>query len=1131
MESTPDKSALNAQTLTGPRYWKSLDDLLETPAFESWLHNEFPQGAAETKGLNRRQFVKIMGASFALAGFGMSGCRRPEQKIVPYSKQPENMIPGVPKYFASAMPTSTDAVPLAVETHMARPTKIEGNANFKPYGGATSTYAQASILDLYDPDRATQSIRFEGNTAKPLSPSEVKDLLTRTRETFAANEGEGLGILMDGSSSLSREQLLSDLAKAYPKAVIAEYEPVDVKAPERAAKALYGKPLRPHFHFDKAKRVLAFDADFTQCANGNIGYSRDFANARRVHSAKDAHKMSRLYMVESDFTTTGGMADHRVRLSASQIPAFMAAVAAALMRKRGNADASVIHALDAKAAKLEVKNKAEWIAACVEDLLAHRHQSLVVAGEHLPLEAQQLAYLMNEELEASGHTMEWLQLEDSAAGDLDTLAEAMRADRIQTLVIVGGNPAYDAPADLDWPKLQKRVPEVIRYGMAVDETSKASTVHIAATHYLESWNDARTLDGTLVPVQPMIMPLFEGLMELEVLARLAGAAVTDAYEIVLNTFSKRVSDADKKKAFEAFLHRGYLPKSGFPRVKASARAAAVEKAIARLSAATTEFGKDALEVRIVPSAQVFDGRYNNNGWLQELPEPMNKICWENSINISPRLAEELGFDPETVRWRPVSAVNANTHVDGRQVAPVGKLKLNGVTLEGPVNIQPGLANYTVTVAMGYGRRVVGRVGKGTGFDVFPALKSETGKTITGCTLEILEKTVDVANTQQHWSMEGRAIIREANADYYEKHPEFVDHMGMESHTPPVYGKERTKPLDWKVTNQPRGGSAYKTPEFTGPQQWGMSIDLNVCTGCNQCVIACQSENNIPIVGREQVIHGREMHWIRLDRYYSSGDVSQNAKQIPEDPQVSLQPMACVQCEMAPCEQVCPVNATVHDDQGLNVMAYNRCVGTRYCSNNCPYKVRRFNFFDWNKREIGHFYEGPLGPNKYKTEGGKLHEMQRNPDVTVRMRGVMEKCTYCQQRIESAKINQKAKARNSDDILVPDGTIKTACQQACPSDAIAFGDIADSNTEVYKIKQSDRDYSVLGYLNTRPRTTYLARLRNPNPKMPDYHTMPLSQMEYMQASGHGGDHGSTDAHGHASEGHHETPAHAPEDTHH
>lgn len=503
--------------------------------------------------------------------------------------------------------------------------------------------------------------------------------------------------------------------------------------------------------------------------------------------------------------------------------------------------------------------------------------------------------------------------------------------------------------------------------------------------------------------------------------------------------------------------------------------------------------------------------------MQECPDPITKLTWDNVILISPALAKSLGFDTKEGDFLIDGVVKKSANFKrGREVSRIAELTVDGVSVRGPIHIQPGLADWTVVVSLGYGRRNVGRVGKGTGFDVYPLVTSTDRSVRQAASIRLTSSTYNLGNTQEHWSMEGRAIIRENTTHTHLKNSEWAQEMGMESHSPPIYGKDKNMPLSQKVLKNPRGGSAYETPAFGDPppnvriwrneenrakfipeQQWGMSIDLNTCTGCNACVVACQSENNIPIVGKDQIMRGREMHWIRLDRYYSSGDLQTSRREIPADPQVSLMPVGCLHCEMAPCEQVCPVNATVHDNQGLNVMAYNRCVGTRYCANNCPYKVRRFNFFDYNRRSTDEFYKGPLGEDLYKTEGGTLVSMQRNPNVTVRMRGVMEKCTYCVQRIQSAKIAQRVKARDTNDIHIPDGVLKVACQTACPTESIVFGDVSDPKSAVSLAKDNDRDYALLGYLNTRPRTTYLARLRNPNPKMPDFERIqyPASTIEY------------------------------------
>ena len=1090
--------------VVGPRYWRSLDELMETPGFEEFVQREFPQGASDMEGVNRRQFMKIMTASFALAGAGLSGCRQPVTRIMPYSRQPDRIVPGVPVYYATSLPTAKDNIPLVVETHQARPTKIEGNHLYGAYGGSTDVFAQASVLDLYDPDRATANSRG----TRTITRAEVNDLLQSVHDKYLSTDGQGLAFLAEESTSPTRARMQRELLEKFPRAVWAEYEPVDSNNPEIATKRLFGRRLRPHYRLRKTRRVLSLDTDFLHKEPGNLKYARDFADGRRFLHAGEAEpdKMNRLYQVESALTVTGSMADHRLRLSTGQIPAFAALVAAEVLRQKQSDSA-----LEGKFNKLgaDVPVDRQWIEECVSDLINFKGEALVVCGSHLPVEVHQLVFFINDLIGANGRTVAYLELPERETATISDLASEIEKGRVETLVIIGGNPAYNAPADLNWGHLQSSVKEVIRHGYHVDETSLLAIEkkghHIAATHFLESWSDGRAFDGTICVVQPMILPLFKGMQELELLGRLSGAANTDPYTLVFETFSALTDEVDKEKAFNRFLNSGLLPDTAFKAVKVDPDRPRLKSILATADFKPSIQDINGLEIRIVPDNHTWDGRYNNNGWLQECPDPMTKLTWENAIQISPRLAKEIGFDPRTSTFLKISAKSSSTFVGGFDVAPVAEITIDGVTLKGPVHIQPGLADYTVLLSMGYGRTKTGRVGRGTGFSVYPFLKAKAPAYSSGAVLSLTGETSYLANTQRHWSMEGRGIIREANVEDYQEHPDFAQKIGIESHSPPIYGTDEDKSLQFKVANQPRGGSAYEIPTFGGAQQWGMTIDLNTCIGCNACVVACQSENNIPIVGKEQVLRGREMQWIRLDRYYSSGDEKANRVEIPSDPQVSLMPVNCMHCENAPCEQVCPVNATVHDDEGLNVMAYNRCVGTRYCANNCPYKVRRFNFFDWNKRDLEHLYEGPVGPAGMP----ELQKMKMNPDVTVRMRGVMEKCTYCQQRIDQAKIAQKVKARDSDDILVPDGAIKTACQQVCPTSAIAFGDILDPTTEISRIKASDRNYSLLGYLNTRPRTTYLAKLRNPNKRMPDYHDMPLSRMEYearaSHGAGHGGDH--------------------------
>jgi len=1085
-----DHSAPAQRELTGPKYWRSLDELADTPGFREHLAREFPEGASSMEGVDRRQFMRLMAASFALGGLGLAGCRRPEAHILPYGKSVEYTVPGLPLYFATAMPLRKSAIPLLAETHQGRPTKLEGNPSYRPHGGASSLLAQASVLDLYDPERATAHTR-KGAT---LSPDQVNALLAGINQAYAGN-GEGLAFLADESASPTRARLVAKLRAQFPKAIWAEYEPVQDEPPVAAAQAAFGRNVKPVYRFAAARRILSLDADFFHAESGALYYAREFAKGRRVASAAEAEKMNRLYVAESGFSLTGSMADHRLRIASNHILALAAAIGGKVL------ETGMFEPLTKG---LEVS--AEWVEQCARDLLAHPGESLVVAGAHQPAAVHCLAYAMNAKLGGLGRTVDFVEVAPSGASTLSALATAIKAGAVKTLFILNGNPAYNAPADLEFGALLKSVSDVIRFGYYHDETSALAGTHLAATHYLESWGDARTADGTIVPVQPMIMPLFNGLMEVELLARLAGEAQPGAYEQV---FATRGGD---RKAFEKFLHDGLVEGSAYPVVSVAFDVQRSGAAFARVPAFVA-LSLSNLEVRFATDHKMDDGRFANNGWLQECPDPMTKISWDNAILVSPKLAAELGIVPAGSLLQVARKEEAEFY-QGRENARIFEVSLNGRKVSGPVHIQPGLSNYTVVLPLGYGRTRSGHIGTGAGFSAYPLRTSDAPAFATGATLRDTGERQQLANTQEHWSMEGRDIVREANVDEFRENPRFVAGIGMESHTPPVLGKDAGKDPAFIATTTPRGNSLYETPNFDGIHQWGMSIDLNTCIGCNACVVACQAENNIPIVGREQVMRGREMHWIRLDRYYSDGRADAEAfgaegnKILPEDPQVSMQPMTCQHCELAPCETVCPVNATVHDDEGINVMAYNRCIGTRYCANNCPYKVRRFNFFDFNKRATDALYLGPLG---HQSEMPELVKMVKNPDVTVRMRGVMEKCTYCVQRVQQAKIAQKRKAGASGDVEIPDGTIRTACQQVCPVEAIVFGNIKDAHSAVSLAKQQERDYAVLGYLNIRPRTTYLGKLRNPNPHMPDYSALPLSRVEYnhknhpAHGAGHGEDH--------------------------
>ena len=1124
----------NSESLaTGPRYWRSLDDLAANPAVQAQLEREFPEGADNLNGVDRRKFFKLMAASFALGGVGLAaGCRRPEAQILAYGKSVENIIPGLPLYYASAFPIRRNAIPVLAETHQGRPTKLEGNPGFAPYGGATNALVQASVLDLYDVDRATtHTIKGSAATA-----AQINDVLAALGADAKASKGEGLVFLSETSGSPTRARLVAKLKASLPKAVWAEYEPVADEAPVAAAEAAFGRAdLKPVYRFAKAKRILSLDADFFAAEAGALAYARDFAKGRKALT-KDAD-LNRLYAVESTFTLTGSMADHRLRLASSHLLAFAAALAGKV---------TGLDIFSSLAQGLDFKDKDKWLAAAAADLLAHKGESVIIAGAHLPAEVHAIVYALNVSLGAIGQTVDFVAVPSAPASGLAEVAKLLASGAVKTLVLLGGNPAYNAPADLGFAAAITKAGQVIRLGYHVDETAAAAPagVFLAAAHYLESWGDARTADGTIVPVQPMILPLFGGLTELEVLARILGEGKPDGYSLVYETITGLPGVAGDK-GFRQFLHDGLLADSAYAKVAVNFSARGVSKLLAAAPAPAV-VSEESLEVRFVFDAKVDDGRFANNGWLQECPEPITKIAWDNSILVSPRLAKKLGIEPGGSMIQVARKENA-AYSQGKEKAFIGELVVGGRKVRGPIHIQPGLSNWTVAVTLGYGRKVIGRVGHDVGFDGYALRGTDSLNIATGAKLSVVPGEFHLlANTQEHWSMEGRDIVREANLEEFRANPGFAAEMGMESHVPPTYGdltpsefaklsrEERAKITAERAATTPRGGSLMETPDFSGPKafldgvhQWGMSIDLNTCIGCSACVIACQAENNIPIVGKDQVLRGREMHWIRLDRYYSDGKIEAGAfggegnAELPEDPQVSLQPVACMHCELAPCETVCPVNATVHDQEGINTMAYNRCIGTRYCANNCPYKVRRFNFFDYNQRQLDSLYMGPLG----KKGMPELVKMVKNPDVTVRMRGVMEKCTYCVQRIQQAKIKQKVAAGASANVEIPDGSFKVACQQVCPVEAIEFGNVKDVNSRVSQAKAREQDYQLLGYLNIRPRTTFLGKLRNPNPEMPDYASQPLSRQEYEKKNHpagmeHGGGHGT----GHSEHGESHAPAH-------
>jgi len=973
-------------------YWRSLAQIEDLPEYRDALEREFPEGASELPdGITRRELMTLVGASLSLAG--LAGCRRPVEEIVPYVAAPEDIVPGIPRYYATTMPFGRSAYGLIVESHEGRPTKIEGNLAHPSTIGASSSRVQASMLGLYDPDRS-QSITLKG------ARKSWTDFVTAWGELSKAHaaDGGGLAVLSESFSSPTLARLASELRARYPKMQWATYDAVSDENRLAGLRQATGRDLDLVLRFDRASVILCLDADPLLTDPEMIRHARGFAAGRQAGASGGA--MNRLYAVEGVYSLTGAMADHRLRLESRRIAAFLAALAMRLGAPGASSQAGAdISGVDRR-----------WIDAVAKDLLANRGKGLIVAGERQPAGVHAAVCALNAHLGNTGKTVTYYETKDAAIPSVSSLASlvsAMKAGTVQTLVVLGGNPVFDAPADLDFASAMAKVPHSIALGHTVDETSSKTEWHIPRAHYLESWGDARAVGGTLSVVQPLILPLFGGRTPVEVLGLMVGGKDRPGYDIVRDTWQPILGAGEFDKKWNRVLHDGLLAGSELTEV------APVVKGEAFAELARASGSASGLEIVFVPSPSLHDGRFANDGWLQELPDPLTKLTWDNPALVSPKTAESL------------------TLVNGELV----RLDYAGRSLELPVWILPGMADGVVALTVGYGRQHAGRIGSKVGFDTFTVRSSVAPGFASGAKLTSLGRTYPLAATQDHGSMEGRPIVREST----------VAELRSEK-------KEEARPGALGVfEEEPEHFSLWKEHTYDKGHQWGMTIDLNTCIGCNACMTACQSENNVPVVGKIQVAKQREMHWIRVDRYFS-GEPSGS-------PEVVFQPVPCMHCEAAPCEQVCPVAATVHDGEGLNVMVYNRCIGTRYCSNNCPYKVRRFNFFNFTKDT----------PNVLK--------LAMNPDVTVRARGVMEKCTYCTQRINRAKIDAKLAGRE-----LRDGDVKTACQQACPAAAIEFGDIRDTSSRVAKAKADPRNYALLEELNTRPRTTYLTKVRNPNPDL-------------------------------------------------
>jgi MoCo/4Fe-4S cofactor protein with predicted Tat translocation signal len=1035
----------------GPELWRSLDELAGTPEFQELLHREFPRqasewvepaGAAGDDGVSRRAFLQLSTASLALAG--LTACtRQPLERIVPYVEQPEQVIPGRPLFFATTLTQGGYGIGVLAESHEGRPTKIEGNTEHPASLGSTDMLTQAAVLDLYDPARS-QSVLHDGRAAMASTFLVAVGELLRAQQ---ASGGQGIRLLTGAITSPTFAAQVRDFAARYPNARWHRWEPAGPLHSRAAALRAFGRAVDVRYDLTRADVIVAFDADFLAAGPGSVVYARQFADRRRLREARPdlAQTMNRLYVVETSPSPTGSIADHRLPLPPAELEALLLALARELGVPVPAAPAApaatAAPAAPAITGLASAKARA-WLPALAADLAAHPGRSLVVAGETTSPAAQVLAHAINQKLGNAGQTAIYAEpVEIDPVDHLQSLAELardMRAGQVELLIMLGGvNPVYDAPADLEFADALGKVRNRIHHGLYPDETAEYCHWHVPAAHELESWGDARAFDGTASLAQPLIEPLFGGKSLHEMMAILLDHGEAGGYELVRAAWSGKLP-GEPEAAWRKALHDGVIPGTAQPPLGAvPVAAAAVAQAAAEVDAAAQAAraagaagGAGRLTLVFSPDPTVGDGSRAANVWLQELPKPMTKLTWDNAVLISPATHQRLKLDwEERVRLA----------VGGRQ-------------LDAAVWVLPGQAEDTLTLSLGYGRRRAGENGSGLGFNAY-ALRSTTAVwSAPGATLQGLGERYIFACTQNHHAIDQeqgieedqlagekavkRHVVRTATLAEFQRDPEFAGH-------PPQGGEA-----------PPRNLTLYPNRHYEG-HSWGMAIDLNVCTGCSACVVACQAENNVPVVGKDQVMRRREMHWIRVDRYFT-GDM--------DDPRLHNQPVPCMQCENAPCELVCPVGATVHSAEGLNDMTYNRCVGTRYCSNNCPYKVRRFNFLRYSERT------SPLAAMLY------------NPDVTVRMRGVMEKCTYCVQRIEHAKIDAKVSGQP-----IAEQRLKTACQQACPTQAIVFGDLnagklGGQDWEVSRAKASPLNYGMLEDLNTRPRTTYLARVTNPNPRL-------------------------------------------------
>jgi MoCo/4Fe-4S cofactor protein with predicted Tat translocation signal len=1004
------------QAKSGKQYWRTLEELAEDPHFEELLHREFPRQASEwDESVDRRDFLKLMAASLAFAG--LSGCKANVQtNIVPYVKQPDGMILGKPLFFATVMPFGADAVGVLVESHEGRPTKIEGNPDHPSSLGATDAMTQASVLNLYDPDRA-QTVTYLGEIR---TWSAFLDSAQALAAAIKSVNGAGFRILTGTITSPTIADQIQALLKLYPQAKWHQWEPAVSDGAREGSKLAFGRYVNTVYRPQRAEVILSLDSDFLASGPGHIRYMKEFYRRRKLDEHEEVERLSgemnRLYVVEPTPSVTGSNADHRLPLRASEIEQFARALAA----KLGLGGSGTLSPAAAK-----------WLDTVAQDLQGHRGSSLVVAGEQQSAEVHALTHAINAALSNAGNALYYTEpVEANPVHHLESLRELcadIDAGKVDTLVILGGNPVYDTPHDFDFTSKLRKVRNSIQLSPYFDETAEHCQWHIAESHYLETWGDARAFDGTVSVIQPLIAPLYSTRSAHDVLAAFSDKPGIGSYDAVRERLKAANPGVDFEKFWRKTLNDGVVANTAYP---ALGGVAAKFNPASLLPVKPT--APEELEFIFRPDPCVYDGRFANNGWLQELPKPVTKLTWDNAALVSPATAEKLAL---------THSVAARGGEHGQIVSNVIDIALSESKVTAAAWILPGQADGVVVLPLGYGRKKAGYTGTNKGFNAYAVRASNALWVAPGGKISKTGDDYPLACTQYHFNMEDRKVLRTGTLEEYKKNPAFA-HEGDQQ--------------------PPKSDTLYKEFAYPG-YAWGMAIDLSGCNGCNACVVACVSENNIPVVGKDQVMRGREMHWIRIDRYYEKAKSHTNDPSSYDEslgnPPTFFQPVPCQQCENAPCEQVCPVGATAHSAEGLNEMVYNRCIGTRYCSNNCPYKVRRFNFLrfqDWETPQL---------------------KLLRNPEVSVRSRGVMEKCTYCVQRINNARIEAEKQNRE-----IRDGEIVTACEAACPSEAIVFGNANDPDSRVAKLKAQQRNYSILGELNSRPRTTYLAAVRNPNTGM-------------------------------------------------